>query len=176
MVSVNEFSHILKLNDIGAGALNIHLSADAKARTGLIARFDLAGLDILEADIAVSRDAKGVLAIGRFHAKLEQYCVATGEPVSATLDEHMAIRFIPEPVVGAGTEIELEADDCDTMFYDGQGVDLGEAVAQSLGLALDPYPRSPSAQKHLKAAGVKAEDEVSPLGALAGLKDMLTKK
>jgi uncharacterized metal-binding protein YceD (DUF177 family) len=176
MVNANEFSHVVKLNDIGAGAANIHLAADAEARTGLITRFDLAGLNILQADIAVSRDAKGVLAVGRFRAELEQYCVASGDPVVATLDEPVAIRFISEPIVGNDAEIELEADDCDTMFYDGQGVDLGEAVAQSLGLALDSYPRSPDAQKHLQAAGVKAEDEVSPLGALAGLKDMLAKK
>ena len=176
MVSANEFSHVVKLNDIGAGASNIHLSADAEARAGLIARFDLAALDILDADIALSRDAKGVLAVGRFRSELAQYCVATGDPVATKLDEPIAILFIPEPLVGANTEIELEADDCDTMFHDGQGVDLGEAVAQSLGLALDPYPRSPDAQKHLKAAGVKAEDEVAPMGALSGLKDLLAKK
>lgn len=176
MVSANEFSHFVKLNDVGAGALNIHLSADSQARAGLLARFDLAALDMLEADMAVSRDAKGVLAIGRFQGRLEQYCVATGEPILAILDEPIAIRFIAEPVVGVDVEIELAADDCDTMFHDGQGVDLGEAVAQSLGLALDPYPRSPHAQDHLKAAGVKAEDEVIALGALSGLKDLLAKK
>jgi uncharacterized metal-binding protein YceD (DUF177 family) len=176
MVSANEFCHFVKLNDIGVGAANLHISADAKARDGLVVRFDLAELDNLEADLALSRNAKGVLATGRFRAIVTQYCVVTGNPVSATLDEPIHIRFIPEQVVGADAEIELEADDCDTMFYEGQGVDLGEAVAQSLGLALDPYPRSRGAQERLKAAGVKAEDEVEPLGALAGLKDMLSKK
>jgi uncharacterized metal-binding protein YceD (DUF177 family) len=176
MVSPNEFSHIIKLDEIGAGASTVRLSADLKARNALALRFDLVQLDSLEAEIAVSRDTLGVFAKGRFHATLSQHCVATGDPVPAILDELMAIRFVPEPVVGAGAEIELEADDCDTMFFDGQGVDLGEAVAQSLGLALNLYPRSPDARKHLRAAGVKAEDEVEPLGALAGLKDLLAKK
>jgi hypothetical protein len=49
-------------------------------------------------------------------------------------------------------------------------------VAQSLGLALNPYPRSPEAEKMLKAAGVKSEEDVAPTGALAGLKDLLAKK
>ncbi len=176
MVGSNEFSHVVKLDGIGAGASELRLSADPEAREGLVARFDLAALDSLEADLAVSRDSKGVLAKGRIRAVLSQYCVATGDPVPALLDEPMVIRFVPEPVVSAGAEIELEADDCDTMFYDGQGVDLGEAVAQSLGLALNPYPRSADAQKHLQAAGVKVEDAVEPLGALAGLKDLLAKK
>ena len=116
------------------------------------------------------------MADGRIRASLSQYCVATGDPVPALLDEPLAIRFVPEPVVAPNSEIELEAEDCDSMFYDGQGIDLGEAVAQSLGLALDPYPRSADAQDQLRAAGVKAEDELMPLGALAGLKDLLAKK
>jgi uncharacterized metal-binding protein YceD (DUF177 family) len=176
VVGPNEFSHIIKLDEIGAGATKVSLSADPEARRGLIARFDLVALDRLDADLEISRDAKGVLAQGRIRATLSQHCVATGDAVPADLDEAMVIRFITEPVVGKDAEIELGADDCDTMFHDGMGVDLGEAVAQSLGLALDPYPRSPDAQKHLKAAGVKAEDEVEPVGALAGLKDLLAKK
>ena len=176
MVNPVEFSHVVKLDEIGAGASRISLSADLNARNGLIARFDLAGLDSLDADLEVSRDVKGVLAIGKIRATLSQYCIVTGNPVPVVLQEPMVIRFVPEPVVKANTEIELEADDCDSMFYDGQGIDLGEAVSQTLGLALNPYPRSPDAQKHLRAAGVKAEDEVEPLGALAGLKDLLAKK
>ena len=176
MVGSNEFSHIVKLDEIGAGASKMSLSADLEARSGLVTRFHLAALDSLDADLAVSRDAKGVLAIGRIRATLSQYCVATGDPVPAIINEPMVIHFVQEPAFGAGTEIELEADDCDIMFYDGQGVDLGEAVAQTLGLTLDPYPRSPDARERLKAVGVKAEDEVEPVGALAGLKDLLAKK
>lgn len=176
MVSANEFSHIVKLDEIGAGASDIRLSADLAARNGLVIRFGLVALDSLTADVAVSRDAKGVLVTGRIGAVLSQYCVATGDPVRAVLDEPIDIRFVPEPMISANSEIELEADDCDTVFYDGQGVDLGEAVAQSFGLALDPYPRSPDAQERLKAAGVNTEDEAAPLGALAGLRDMLAKK
>jgi hypothetical protein len=49
-------------------------------------------------------------------------------------------------------------------------------VAQSLGLALDPYPRSPDAGEILKAAGVKSEEDIVPVGALSSLKDLLAKK
>lgn len=174
MVSANEFSHVIKLSEIGNHSHNIRLSADEDARSGLIKRFDLAALDKLEAEISLKHEAAGVVATGRVTADLAQYCIASNDPVPAQLDEPVNIRFIPEPVVGG--EIELEADDCDTMFHDGQTIDLGEAVAQSLGLALDPYPRSPEAEKALKAAGVKSEEEVTPLGALSSLKDLLAKK
>ena len=148
MVSANEFSHVVKLSEIGNHSRNIRLSADGAARSGLIARFDLAALDLLDAEISLKPEASGILATGRFTASLAQYCIASDNPVPALLDEPIKIRFIPEPVVGG--EIELEADDCDTMFHDGQTVDLGEAVAQSLGLALDPYPRSRRSRKDVE--------------------------
>ena len=173
-MSANEFSHMIKLDEIGVGLSTIRLSADPTALCALAARFDLATLENLDAELAVSRDSKGILAEGRIRSTLSQHCIATGEPVRTVLDEPVKIRFVPEPV--DRVEIELEADDCDSMFYEGQSIDLGEAVAQSLGLALDPYPRSPGAAEELKAAGVKAEDEVAPTGALAGLKDLLAKK
>lgn len=174
MVTANEFSHVVKLSEIGNHSHDIRLSADETARSGLMARFDLAALDQLEADISLKHEASNIVATGRFTASLAQYCIASNDPVPVKFDEPIHIRFIPEPV--ASGEVELEADDCDVMFHDGQTIDLGEAVAQSLGLALDPYPRSLEAEKILKAAGVKSEEEVAPLGALSSLKDLLAKK
>jgi uncharacterized metal-binding protein YceD (DUF177 family) len=176
MVTANEFSHVIKLSEVGSHSRNIQLSADEAARAGLMARFDLAALDCLKAEISLAHDSKGVVATGRFAAGLAQYCIASHDPVPAKMDEAVHIRFIAEPIISGEVELELEADDCDTMFHDGQIIDLGEAVAQSLGLALNPYPRSPEAEKMLKAAGVKSEEDVAPTGALAGLKDLLARK
>ena len=176
MVTANEFSHVIKLSEIGSHSRNIQLCADEAARTGLMARFDLAALDSLEAEISLAHDAEGVVATGRFTADLAQFCIASHDPVPAKMDEAVHIRFIAEPVTNGEVELELAPEDCDTMFHDGQVIDLGEAVAQSLGLALNSYPRSPEAEKLLKAAGVKSEEDVVPTGALAGLKDLLAKK
>ena len=98
-------------------------------------------------------------------------CIASGEPVAAAIDEAFAIRFVPPPVVdGPEAELELGAADLDTVIHDGQAIDLGEAVADSLALALDPYPRGPKADEALKAAGVLSEAEAGPFAALAKLK------
>ncbi|HEV7234490.1 MAG TPA: DUF177 domain-containing protein [Sphingorhabdus sp.] len=175
MVIANEFSHIVKLSEIGGNG-HVRLSASEEARAALAKRFDLALLDMLEADLTLRQGAKGIEASGRMSAELAQICVASGEPLPVMLDEPIHIRFIPEPHLAADSETELESQDCDTMFHDGQSIDLGEAVAQSLGLALDPYPRSAEAEQILKAAGVKSEDEAAPMGALSSLKDLLAKK
>lgn len=176
MVTANEFSHVVKISEVGNHSRNLRLSADEAARHALMARFDLAALDNLDAEISLKHEADAVIATGRFTASLAQFCIATHDPVPAKLDEVIHIQFIAEPTSNGEVELELAPEDCDTMFHDGQTIDLGEAVAQSMGLALNPYPRSPEAEKILKAAGVKSEEDVVPVGALAGLKDLLAKK
>ena len=53
----------------------------------------------------------------------------------------------------------------------GETVDLGEALAEQLALALDPYPRAPTADTRIKEIGILSEEEAGPFGALAALKD-----
>ena len=67
-------------------------------------------------------------------------------------------------------EVELKADDLDTSFHDGAAIDLGTAVADTLALELDPYPRSANAEEALREAGVVSEEEAGPFAALAALK------
>jgi uncharacterized metal-binding protein YceD (DUF177 family) len=67
-------------------------------------------------------------------------------------------------------EIELGEKDCDTVFYDGAAIDLGGAIADTLALSIDPYPRSAGADAALKEAGVLSEQQASPFAVLAKLK------
>jgi uncharacterized metal-binding protein YceD (DUF177 family) len=109
-------------------------------------------------------------------ASAVQSCVVTGDPIPVQIDQDFAVRFVAEDTDIGVEEIELSAEDCDIMEHDGQHIDLGEAVSQTLGLALDPYPRSANAEARLREAGVKSEEEAGPFGALAALKDKLQGK
>ena len=98
--------------------------------------------------------------------------------MTETIEEAFAIELRPEPPsAGADEEVELSESELDVIFYAGGAVDLGEAVAETLSLALDPYPRVSEADEALSAAGVKSEAqakaESSPFAGLAGLKDKL---
>src|SRR3546814_8978331 len=42
-------------------------------------------------------------------------------------------------------EVELGEEDCDVLPMDGDSVDIGELAAETVSLALDPYPRLPDA-------------------------------
>lgn len=172
-----EFSRPHRLDQIGAGDSQVHIAATPEELAALAARFDLPAIDSLEADYAIRRDAMGIVARGSIKARVTQSCIATGDPVPASIDENFAIRFLPESDAAPEDEIELDADECDTVFYTGSAVDLGEAAAETLALALDPFPRSPNAEETLKRAGVLSEEEArrqaeesGPFGALAALR------
>jgi uncharacterized metal-binding protein YceD (DUF177 family) len=178
----DEFSRCIKIDTIGNGASTLTISANADERAALKARFDLLALESLTADISLCRTPDGIQATGILHAELEQACIASGDPVPVSLEEPIDILFItaPQNDTAADIEIELAAEDCDTMFYDGRVVDIGEATAQSLGLAIDPYPRSKDAEAKLRAAGVKKEEDIGassgPFAVLSAIKDQLARK
>lgn len=167
-----EFSRPIRLDTIGETARAIAIEADGEERTALARRFGLIALGRLDAEGAIRRDGETMFVEGRLHADVTQSCVASGEPVKATIDAPFSLRFAPE-ASDQPDEIELQAEDCDTLSYAGGAIDLGEAVAETLALSLDPYPRSPDAQAALKAAGIVAEDEAGPFAALKALRDKL---
>lgn len=172
-----EFSRTVRVDTLGAAPRTVSIEADEAEREALARRFGLVSITSLSAQAAVSRAGETVVASGSLAAEVVQACVATGEPVPARVEEDFRIEFRPHPETGPEEEIELGEEELDVVFYDKAAVDLGEAVAESLSLALDPYPRSPAAEAALKEAGVKSEDEAraesSPFAALAGLKDKL---
>lgn len=167
---IEDFAHRLTLDRIRDGE-RLDLVADAAEREAISRRLALDGIERLEAHVSLSRDGDRIRARGRLAATLDQRCVVTGEPVPAHVDEPFYIVFAPEPrVSGADEEIELGEEDCDMVFHDGASIDLGAAIADSLALSLDPYPRSAGAEAALKDAGVLSEEEAGPFAALAQLK------
>ena len=165
-----DFAHRLQIGGIRDGE-RLHLIADEAERAAVAERLGLDGIERFEANVALSRDGDQIEAQGRILARLDQRCVVTGEPVPANIDEPFNLRFIPEPPVGhPDEEVELKADECDIVFHDGAAVDLGSALADTLALSVDPYPRSAGAETTLREAGVLSEEQAGPFAALAQLK------
>ena len=166
----DDFAHRLPLNQIRDGD-RIDLVADEGERKLIADRLDLRGLDRLEAHATLERKGEIVRVRGRLKASLCQSCVVTNEPVDAHADEAFDIYFLPEPKTDSPEEeVELVESDCDVVFHDGAAIDLGSAIADTLALTIDPYPRSASAEAALKEAGVLSEAEAGPFAALAKLK------
>ena len=166
-----EFSRPERIDTIGEPRM-VAIAADDAERAALAKRFDLIGIDRLAGDFMVRREAAGIAVAGRVTAALTQACSVTGDPLTATVDEPVALLFVAADEDGA-EEVELGDSDLDVIPYDGAAIDLGETAAETMALALDPFPRGPRAAAALKAAGVISEQEARPLGALAALKDKL---
>lgn len=166
----DRFAHHLRLDQIRDGE-RIDLVADDGELAAIAKRLALPRIDRLEAHVSLSKTGDVVRASGRLGASLSQSCVVTNDPVPARVDEPFDLVFMPEPSAGKpDDDIELGETDCDVIFHDGAVIDLGGAIADTLALGLDPYPRSAAADAALKEAGVLTEEQASPFAALAKLK------
>lgn len=166
-----EFSRPERVDTMGERQRAVTIGATSDERAALARRFGLLAIDRLEAQFDLAREAGGVVATGRVTAVVTQACSITDEPLAVAVDEPVTLRFAEE---SEGTEeVELSASALDTLPIEDGAIDLGEAAAETMALALDPFPRSPSAAAALKQAGVIGEDELTPLNAFAGLKAKL---
>jgi uncharacterized metal-binding protein YceD (DUF177 family) len=166
-----EFSRPQRIDTIGDAAHRVTIEADEDERAGLAARFGLIAIERLGGTFTLRRDAIGIVAEGHVDAVLTQACSVTGDPLPATVDEDVALRFVSESA--SSEEIELSDGDLDVVEYEGGAVDLGEAAAETMMLALDPFPRGPNAAAALKDAGVLSEEEAGPFAALSALREKL---
>jgi uncharacterized metal-binding protein YceD (DUF177 family) len=175
---MNEFTRPMTPAEAKRQSEPLHLVADEAERAAIAKRFGLLSVDRLEATLAIMAEGDSVKAEGTLGAALVQACIASGEPVPAALATPIAVRFVPNAALEVAQEdaqIELASDDLDVIGFVGGRFDLGEMVAESLALELDPYPRSPDAERFLKERGVKGESEVGSFGALAALRDRLVR-
>jgi uncharacterized metal-binding protein YceD (DUF177 family) len=166
-----EFSRPERLDTVGEAPRAVTIEATDTERAAVARRFGLVAIDRLAAQLTLRREAAGIVATGMVEADVVQACSVTGDPLPARVAEEVALRFV-EPG-DAADEIELSGDLMDTIEIEGGTIDLGEAAAETLALALDPFPRSPRAADVLREAGVVAEDEIAhgPFAALKKLKE-----
>ncbi|OYY73166.1 DUF177 domain-containing protein [Sphingomonas sp. 28-63-12] len=174
-MTLPEFHRPERVEMIGEMERVIKVSANAGERAALAARFALIELVRLDGSFSVARGPSGIVAHGRVIADVVQACVVTGEKLAVRIDETVALCFVAD-ADPAGAEIELSLDALDIIAFDGHAIDLGEAAAETMALALAPFPRSANAEAVLRDAGILREEDVRPVGALAGLKAKLEGK
>ena len=166
-----EFSRTIAVDAIGTAPRSEVIEASADERAALARRFGLKALDRLTAEAVLIAGANAIEARGRLHARVIQGCVVSGEPVPATLDTRFELRFVaPTAFDVAAEEVELSDSDCDVVAHDGNSLDLGEAVAQTLALALDPFPRA-SKDDGAEAQRWSFGADASPFAGLKALLD-----
>ena len=152
----------------------VEVSADQRERAALASRFALEAVETLAARLAISRGAQGTIRVrGRLTAVVLQRCVVSLEPFAARIEESFSRTFGAAEVadvnevlidVGAGDPVEPLV---------GDELDLGEIVAEQLGLSIDPYPRKAEAEFRWRdpdGGAKEAGGGDSPFAALKTLK------
>jgi uncharacterized metal-binding protein YceD (DUF177 family) len=147
-----EFSRPIRPSELGVQGLTLELEAGAADRGELAERYGLVELCTLQATVRVIRVRGGKLLklAGRLHAELVQSCVVTLEPVRNRIDEEFEILY--RPAGGApenAGKAPYEDSDEDAEPLEADSLDVAEAVAAELALAIDPFPRKPGASLNL---------------------------
>lgn len=144
------------------------LVATADECAALAARFGLVAVNSLTGRITLTAQGPVICAQGTLEADVVQSCAVSGEDLPVRIEEPVSLRFVPAPNSHAD-EVELEAEDLDEIEIEGTRFDLGEALAQTLALAIDPYLEGPGAEAARRQAGLLGEGEAGAFGALKGL-------
>ena len=158
----------MKIRHIGNAPLKL-VASEEECRA-LARRFQIEKILTLEAEVDLEASEQGVSAQGQVIANVEQICAVTGEPFVHRIDEELDLLFVPARTYAASDEddpleVELDFEDADEIEYDGDGFDLGEAVAQTMALAIDPYAEGPDATTYRAKIGLS--DDRAPQGPLA---------
>jgi uncharacterized metal-binding protein YceD (DUF177 family) len=177
-----EFSHPISASRLGFNKPAVYnLTANESERAALAKRFDLVSLGRFVATVTLKREPGDAVRLdGRIEADLVQACVVTTEPVPDHIIDLFTLVYRPD--IDEATADQMALDNPEDEIIEpliGDSIDIGEAVAQQLSVAMDPYPRSVGAQS--SAAAVKADlvedDEAgapmarrNPFDALAVLK------
>ena len=170
-MSKPEFSRMVRARP--APPERIAIDASEGERAALAARFEVVAIRSLHAEVSFTLDGEAIEGRGALTAELVQSCAVSGDDFPVRIEEPLDLRFVREArSVDPEEEAELPADEPDEIEFTGDAFDLGEAVAQSLGLAIDPFAEGPGADAARREAGIVQEGEAEgPLAELLrGLK------
>ena len=160
-----ELHRPLAADAVAAGGQEYVVEASDAECAALAARMGLPAVRALRCRFWLQPGLAGaVLAEGWLDAEVVQTCVVSLEDFPGAVAEHFSVRFVP-----AGTENDdIDPETIDEIPYSGGVLDLGEAAAEQLALALDPYPRAPGAV--LEEPGEAEDAPALPFARLSELR------
>ncbi len=139
----HELSRPVVLARVPSVGRDLVVEAKPEECVALAARLGIEQVGRLRATLRLKPDRRGRIEVtGRLEAAVVQLCVVSLEPVAQEIDVPVALRLLP-PEQAASDSPEDAFDDIEAPHGEA---DLGEALAEELALALDPYPRHPDAE------------------------------
>jgi hypothetical protein len=169
-----EMSRLVAVDRIAPGGLTEHIVATDGERKALATRFDVVAIGELTGLLRLEPWRRGGVKItGRVDAIIVQTCVVTLDPfevaVRDEISRYFAGRNAPGPAAAVLSVESLEEDAQEVVT--GASIDIGEVLAEALGLAIDPYPRKPGAKfESGDDSGQESGSDAGPFAALVKIK------
>jgi uncharacterized metal-binding protein YceD (DUF177 family) len=130
----------------------------------LASRFKFLDVKSLSAELSISKSARDCWDVtGQLRGHVVQACGVTGVPLCETVDFLIEERYVRS--FGNLDEVEVSADEAEPL--ENGAINIGEMLAQSLAVAVAPWPRALEARETF-TSGEKLPDH--PFAGLAALK------
>ena len=138
--------------------------ASDKELKSLTTRFKFLDVLSLSAELTIRKSARDCWDVaGQMRGVVVQACSSSGVPVRETVDfliEERYVRF-----VGNQEEVEVHMGVAEPL--ENEAINIGELLAQSLAIAVTPWPRAPEAPE-MYTSGEELPNH--PFAGLAALK------
>ncbi|MFK7839199.1 MAG: DUF177 domain-containing protein [Bdellovibrionales bacterium] len=185
----SEWSHFFDADDVSDASVRMTITPDKDERKDLVRRLGILGVDMLKADLELTREQGGMVlhVKGHIHAVLKQACVVSLDEIETRVndvfeawfaDSEQAVALAKvkhDKQVKANGETPIidEAEDPEPII-EGK-IDLGELVTQHLILLINPYPHKDGVEYEYGDDEPQKVPEAFKSNPFAALKDWKSK-
>ena len=155
---------IINVNRIRSDSENFFqfIASDEELQS-LATRFKFLGVLSLSAELTICKSARDCWdVVGQLRGVVVQACGSTGGPVRETVDFLIEERYVRN--VGNQEEVEVHMGGAEPL--EDEAINIGELLAQSLAIAVKPWPRAPKAPENYTSGEVLPDHPFAGLAAL----------
>ncbi len=180
MADTHSLDFSLDLSELEREPKTFDLQATDSQRAAIAERFGLLALASLSGSVSVHDGGAetGVMVRGTIKASLTQRCIASLEPVDELLDTKFELMLVDPEMADRMDEegVYLDENAAEYDALEGDSIPLGEILAQTLSISMNPYPRAEGAEvTSPKKGGVTinepALERPNPFAVLAKTRD-----
>lgn len=180
MSKVSDLSLSLAAAEIDREAKSFELAATAEQLAEVTERFDLVAIKTMTATVSISSKGpeEGILIEGKVRSELVQRCITSLADVPEVVDVPFSLLLVDPETADRmdADESYLDAEQPEYDALEGDTVDIGEIIAQTVAISMNPYPRAEGAElAGVTKAGISFNEpeleKKNPFAALGKLKD-----
>lgn len=135
-----EFSHIIKLSEIGDKEIVYEISANEEERIALAQRLNIKEVKSFTATVSLHKSGEFLVkANGSFEAKIIQTSVISLEDFTSDIKESFSTTFSNQ--TSEKEAVEIDIDEEDTEIIHNNQIDIGELATEYLALAVPTFPK-----------------------------------